>query len=285
MQKKFIFGLVFFALVFCVAPADAKSIFKIGRNINIAGGQQVDSAITLGGQITISGLVDHHVVAVAGSVVLTSEAIVRGNVVCIGGVVVQGNGSQVYGKITEINSSNFLTAVSAAFYDESQEWSPLADIIYFCFFILIFTLAALTAFLFPRTLEAIIFSMEGNKTKSFFCGVLGLLILAPFFMLLILSFIGIPLIPLAFSLILLIFVFGFIAVSALIGRLILTKAFRNHKKSLIREMMLGFIVWWIVGRVPFHIGAITTSVLITMGFGGVLFMLLKRGYYGRKAKG
>lgn len=285
MPKKVVFVLVFFALTLCALPADAESIFKIGRNIHITGNKPVDNAIAVGGQITVSGLVDNHVVAVAGSVVLTSEAIVRGNVVCIGGVVVRGNGSQVYGKITEINSSNVLAAVSAAFYDESQEWSWLTDIIYFCFLSLMFILAAMMAFLFPRALETMMFAIEGNKAKSFFCGVLGMVMLAPFFMLLVLSFIGIPLIPLVFSLVLLIFVFGFIAVSALIGRWLLTKAFRNHQKSLIKEIMLGFIVWWMVSRMPFHFGTIITSIWITLGFGGGVFTLFARGFNGPGHKG
>jgi len=59
-----------------------------------------------------------------------------------------------------------------------------------------------------------------------------------FFMLLVFSFIGIPLIPLAFAAILLAFMFGFIGVSALLGNFVLTKIFRRHKKSL-----LGKLCW------------------------------------------
>lgn len=285
MRRTIFLVPVFLFLILWGTPADAESIFKIGRNIHITENTPVDNAVTVGGQITVSGLVDNHVVAFAGSVVLTGEAIVRGDVVCIGGVVVRGNGSQVYGNITEINSANVLAAVAAAFYDESQEWSWLTDLIYFCFLALMFILAALTAFLFPRALEAMMFCLAGHRAKSFFCGVLGILLLAPFFMLLVLSFIGIPLIPLALAIVLLIFVFGFIAVSALIGRRVLTKAFRHHKKSLIKEIMLGVVIWWMVSRVPFHIGTIVTSVWVTLGFGGVLFTLFGRGFDGPENKG
>lgn len=282
MKRNFIFILAFLALIFQAAPVDAKNIFKIGRDIHISEDQQVDSAVTVGGQITVSGMVESNVVSIGGSVVLTSEAVVRGNVVCVGGVVVQGNGAQVYGKITEVNSSNFLAAVSSAFYDETQEWSWLTDIIYFSFLAMLFTLALMISFLFPRPLNAIIFSIEENKAKSFFWGFSGTLMIAPFFMLLALSFIGIPLIPLAFSIILLAFIFGFIAVSALLGKFILAKSFRHHKQLLIRETLLGLILWWIIGWAPFYMGMIIKAVVITIGFGGVLLTVFGRGYNWQK---
>ncbi|MFA5323927.1 MAG: hypothetical protein WC373_14745, partial [Smithella sp.] len=204
-----------------------------------------------------------------------------GNFVCIGGVIVLGNGAQVYGHITEVNSSNFFAAVSSAFYDNTDEWSWLTDIIYFCFFAFLFTLALLMAFLFPRPLNAVTASIEGNKIKSFFWGFLGTLMIAPFFMLLALSFVGIPLIPLSFSIILLAFIFGFIAVSALLGKFVLRKVFRHHRPSLVRETLLGLILWWIIGWAPFYTGMMIKAAVITVGFGGVLLSLFQRGYNWR----
>jgi hypothetical protein len=274
--------LIIIALILLAAPAvDAKNIIKIGKDINIGENQKINSAIAIGGQITVSGLVENNVVTLGGSIVLTGAAVVRGNVVCIGGVVAQGNGAQIYGNITEVNSSNIFNAISSAFYDNTDEWSWLTDIIYFCFFALLFTLALLMAFLFPRPLNAIVSSIQENKAKSFFWGFLGTMMIAPFFMLLILSFVGIPLIPLAFSFILLAFMFGFISVSALLGKYVLTKVFRHHKQSLVRETLLGLVLWWIIGWTPFYVGMVVKTVVITIGFGGVLLVVFYRGYNRR----
>ena len=278
MKSKFVFALIFLSLIFLAAPpVDAKTIIKIGKDINIGEDQKVDSALVIGGQITVSGLVENNVVTLGGSIVLTGSAVVRGNVICIGGVVAQGNGAQIYGKITEVNSSNIFDAISSAFYDNTDEWSWLTDIIYFCFFAMLFSLALLLAFLFPRPLNAIVSSIQENKTKSFFWGVMGTMMIAPFFMLLILSFVGIPLIPLAFSFILLAFMFGFISISALLGKFVLTKIFHHHKQSLVRETLLGLILWWIIGWAPFYVGMVVKAVVITIGFGGVLLVLFHRG--------
>jgi len=75
-------------------------------------------------------------------------------------------------------------------------------------------------------------SIQANKAKSFFWGALGTLMIAHFFMLLMFSFVGIPLIPLAFSAILLAFMFGLNAVSALLGKFVLTKTFPCHRQLL-----------------------------------------------------
>jgi hypothetical protein len=193
--------------------------------------------------------------------------------------VVQGNGAQVYGDITEVNSSNISTVVASAFHGDMDAWSWLVDIIKICFFAMIFALALLMAILFPRPLNAIADSIQGNKTKSFFWGFLATLMVAPFFMLLVFSFIGIPLIPLAFAALLLAFMFGFIGVSALLGNFVLTKIFRLHKKSLIRETLLGLILLWFIDWIPFYIGTIIKTVAITIGFGGVFLALFRHRHH------
>jgi hypothetical protein len=158
-------------------------------------------------------------------------------------------------------------------------WSWLVDIIKICFFAMIFTLALLMTILFPRPLNAIADSIQGNKTKSFFWGFLATLMIAPFFMLLVFSFIGIPLIPLAFAALLLAFMFGFIGVSALLGNFVLTKIFRRHKKSLTWETLLGLILLWFIDWIPFYIGTIIKTVAVTIGFGGVFLALFHHRYH------
>jgi MFS family permease len=280
IRRKFIAAIAVLALIFMMTPSvDAQNIIKIGKDINIGEDQTVNNAVAIAGQVTVNGLVENNVVAVGGSVVLTNEAVVRGNVICIGGVVVQGNGAQVYGNITEMNSSNISTALSSAFYGDMDAWSWIVDIIYFCFFAMILMLALLMAVLFPRPLNAIVDSIQGNKAKSFFWGFLATLMIAPFFMLLMFSFIGIPLMPLAFAALLLAFMFGFIGVSALLGNFVLTKIFHRHNQSLTQETLLGLILLWFSGWIPFYIGTIIKTIAITIGFGGVFLALFHHRHH------
>jgi len=280
MRRKFIAAIAILTLIFITAASvDAKNIIKVGKDINIGNDQRVNNAIAIAGQITVNGLVENDVVTVGGSIVLTNSAVVRGDVICIGGVVVQGNGAQVFGNITEVNSSNISTALSSIFFGDMDAWSWLVDIIYFCFFAMILMLALLMAILFPRLLNAIVNSIEGNKTKSFFWGALATLMITPAFMLLVFSFIGIPLIPLAFAAVLLAFMFGFIGVSALLGNFVLAKIFHRQKKSLVGETLLGLILWWFIGWIPFYMGMIIKTVAITIGFGGVFLALFHHRHH------
>ena len=279
MRTKFI-AIAVLALIFLTAASgDAKNIIKIGKDINIGNDQRVNNAVAIAGQITVNGLVENDVVTVGGSIVLTNAAVVRGDVICIGGVVVQGNGAQIYGDITEVNSSNISTIVASAFQGDMDAWSWLVDIIKICFFATILIVAFLMSVLFPRPLNAIVDSIQGNKTKSFFWGALATLMIAPFFMLLVFSFIGIPLIPLAFAALLLAFMFGFIGVSALLGKFVLTRTFHHHKQSLVRETLLGLILWWVIGWLPFYIGMVIKTVVITIGFGGVFLAIFHHRHH------
>jgi MFS family permease len=279
IRRKFIAIAILMLIFLAAASVDAKNIIKVGKDINIGNDQRVNNAVAIAGQITVSGLVENNVVTVGGSIVLTNSAVVRGDVICIGGVVVQGNGAQVYGNITEVNSSNISTVLASAFYGDMDAWSWLVDIIYFCFFAMILTLALLMAILFPRPLNAIVNSIQGNKTKSFFWGFLATLMIAPFFMLLLFSFIGIPLIPLAFAALLLAFMFGFIGISALLGKFVLTRTFHRHEQSLVREILLGLILWWFIGWMPFYIGMVIKTVVITIGFGGVILAIFHHRHH------
>jgi len=276
VSTKFIYLITFLTTLFLSAfSAEANNIIKIGGDVTIEAQQKVNNIVVVGGQITINGLVEGNVIAAVGSIVLTNKAVVRGNVVCIGGVVAKGNGSQVYGDITEINSSNISSAIASVLSGDWEGWPLIINFIYLCFFAAIFIIALLMAILIPRPLIAIANMIQNNKTKSFFWGLFATLAIPPFFFLLIISIIGITLIPLIFAALLLAFVLGFIGVSALIGNFILTKIFRKHKKSLVQETVLGLILLWSIGWLP-YIGWIVKVIAITFGLGGVLLSLFNR---------
>lgn len=276
MSTKFIYFITFLTMLFLWAfSAEANNIIKIGGDVTIDAQQKVNNVVVVGGQITVNGLVEGNVIAAVGSIVLTNKAVVRGNVVCVGGVVAKGNGSQVYGDITEINSSNISSAIVSVLSGGWEGWPLIINFIYLCFFAVIFIIALLMAILIPRPLIAIVNMIQNNKTKSFFWGFFATLMTPPFFFLLIISIIGITLIPLIFAALLLAFVFGFIGVSALIGNFILTKIFRKHKKSLVQETILGLILLWSIGWLP-YIGWMVKVIAITFGLGGVLLILFNR---------
>jgi len=266
---------VFSLILLSGHPAEAGSIIKVGDDITVERNQEVSTVIVIGGQATIHGLVENNVFVAGGSVVLSSQSVVRGNVICIGGVIVQGSEAQVFGDITEINSASVTNAFSSVLKGEMEGWSLILNIISICFFAVIFIIALLIIFLVPRPLIVVSHQIQRHKAKSFFWGFLATLMMAPFFMLLVFSIIGITLIPLVFTLLFVAFILGYVAAGKIIGNFILTKTSSNKMKSLAGETILGLIILWIVGWIP-YIGWFVKLIALTFGLGGVLVALFGR---------
>ena len=264
------------SILFLSLPVEAKNIFKAGSDITVEEGQTVDNVVAVGGQITVNGLVEQNILAVAGSVVLTNKAVVRGKVIVIGGVIARGSGSMVFGDITEINSSTLSSSIASALRGESEGWSLILNIISLCFFAIILIIALIMTLLIPRSLAVIANAIQTNKIKSFLWGFLTTLMIVPFFMLLAISIIGIFLMPLAFTALLLAAIIGFIAFSSLLGNFIITKLFHGYKKSMVKETLVGLSLLWLLGWIPFYIGTLIKVLAITFGLGGVLLTLSRR---------
>jgi hypothetical protein len=262
-------------ILFLSLPVEAKNIFKLGHDIAIAEGQEVDNVVALGGQVTVNGLVEKNVLAVAGSVILTRKAVVRGNVIVVGGVVARGKGSLVFGDITEINSSTLSSSIASALRGESEGWALILNIISLCFFAIILIMALIMTLLIPRSLAVVAHLIQTNRLKSFLWGFLATLLIVPFFMLLVISIIGIFLIPVAFTALLLAAIVGFIAAGSILGNLVITRIFRGYKKSLVKETLAGVSLLWLIGWIP-YVGWLAKVVAITFGLGGVLLSFSRR---------
>lgn len=263
-------------IVFFLSPyAEAKNIIKVGNDVILEEGQQADNIISVGGQITVYGLVEKSVVAVGGSVILTSKAVVRGNVVAVGGVVTRGSGAMVFGDVTEINTSALSSSIASALRGEMEGWSLLLNIISLCFFAIILIITLMMTLVVPRSLAVVANAIEMSKVRSFLWGCLVTLLIVPFFMLLAISIVGIFLMPLAFTALLLAAIIGFIAVGSLLGNTIITSVFHGYKKSLIKETLVGVSLLWLIGWIPYA-GVVIKALAITLGLGGVMLTLSRR---------
>ncbi|MHB9096848.1 MAG: bactofilin family protein [Syntrophales bacterium] len=248
--------------------AEDKSIIKIGSDVTIEAGQKVRTVVAIGGQITVSGIVEKNVVAVGGSVVLTKTAVVEGNVVALGGVIVIGRDARVDGSLTEINSSNLYETLTAALSTEWEGWSWIFAIISLSIFLVILVLALLTVALLPKPVRVISEAIRDNTFKVVLCGLLGLVLIAPLALLLTISVVGIALIPLEVIIVACSIVLGFISVGQLIGGRAL-HLLKRPNPGMLRETFWGLIILWIIGWVP-YIGWMVKALAIVVGLGATL---------------
>lgn len=270
MKKKtallLILGLFFFSV--STVSADSSNIVKIGSDVTIEEGTKVRNVLAIGGQITIDGVVDNHIVAIGGSVVLTGKAVVGGSVFCIGGIIVKGRGAEVYGNLTEINADDISAAIANALSEEWEGWSWIFAIISISIFLGVLLLTFLTVFLIPKPIRLISSAIKEKPLKVTVWGLAGLVLIVPLAVLLAISVVGIVLIPLEMTIVLCAVLVGFIAVSQLVGRKLFT-VLKRHDQSMVRETIWGLIILWLIGWIP-YVGWIVKMCAIIIGLGGVL---------------
>jgi hypothetical protein len=248
--------------------ADSANIVKIGNNVIIEEGTKVRNVLAIGGQITVDGVVENHVVSIGGSIVLTRTAVVGGSVFSLGGIIVRGRGAEVYGTLTEINTDDISEAITKALSEEWEGWSWIFAIVSLSIFLGVLLVTILTVFLIPKPVRLISSAIKEKPFKVTTWGLAGLVLVVPLAVLLAVSVIGIVLIPLEMAIVLFAVLLGFIAVSQLVGRKLFT-VLKRHDQSLMRETIWGLIILWLIGWIP-YVGWMVKMCAIVIGLGGVL---------------
>jgi hypothetical protein len=270
MKKKSVLILVVGLLLCFVTTVGAESsnVVKIGSDVTIEEGTKVRNVLTIGGQVTVDGVVENNIVAIGDSVVLTRTAVVGGDVFALGGIVVRGRGAEINGDVTEINTDDISAAIANALSEEWEGWSWIFAIVSVSIFLGVLLLTILTVFLIPKPVRLIASAVREKPFKVTIWGLAGLVLVIPLAVLLAISVVGIVLIPLEMAIVLCAVLVGFIAVSQLVGRKLFT-ILKRQDQSMMRETIWGLIILWLIGWIP-YVGWMVKVCAIVIGLGGVL---------------
>jgi hypothetical protein len=264
MVKRILVGLLVLGIVFAGASfaVEKQDIVKFGEDVEVGRGMEVDSAVAIGGSVTVSGKVKGDAVAIGGSLYLKDWSEVGGNAVSIGGKVDKSPRATVRGDVTVVG---FPFASPAVEKEGAILGLTIFSIISFiAFLVLVIILVAI----FPNQLGKVSSAVEENLLKTFLYGLLVVILFVPVIILLAISIAGIILIPVWAILVCVAGLFGYIAAAHFIGRKIL-KAFKLSVKTMMVETLVGIIILGVVGIVPF-VGFIIKTVISCMGLGGVV---------------
>ena len=77
--------------------------FGFGQSMRINQGERVDTIVTIGGDLTVLGEVEHDAVVVGGTLELGPHARVGGDAVAVGGSVIAANGATIGGDRVELD--------------------------------------------------------------------------------------------------------------------------------------------------------------------------------------
>lgn len=227
-----------------------------GRSLTIDAGETVDKAVAIGGSVTVAGHVRRDAVAIGGSVTLLPGGHVEGDAVAIGGAVSVPEGATLEGDNVSLGGPVPSTVGSMT------RWAVGGPHMFSAFrfgtrlvrAVLLFIIAILIAAAFPGALRRVQAYLLERPGLSALGGGAILVGFVPLCVLLAVSVIGIPLIPVAVMLLVAVLLFGFAVSAAWLG----DRIPGGESRTPVRAVAWGGAIWALVGLVPW----IGTTVLV-----------------------
>jgi hypothetical protein len=271
MCKKLTWGgllVVFLLFSPLCAFAESMTIVEFGDDITITEDQAVKHIVSVGGQVTVYGKVEGRIWAIGSSVVLSPTAHVERGIITVGGIIVLGTGSRVEGPLMEINASNFTDVLGHVLTGDWEGWSWVFAFMSIAFYLSLLLAAILLSALIPRSIMVISMSIQTSPYLSVFWGLLAVILAVPLAALLVISVIGVTLIPLELALLFAASLVGFVAASRLTGHYIF-RFCKRPDQTCMKETIVGLTCLWFVGWMP-YLGGIVKVLALILGLGGVL---------------
>jgi len=246
---------------------------QFGRSFSIGADETVDKAVAIGGSITIAGHVRRDAVAIGGSITLLPGARVEGDAVAVGGAVSVAEGATLEGDNVSLGG-----AIPASV-GSMTRWAVGGPHRFWMFgflsrltrAVLLFVIALLIAVAFPGALTRIGAYLVNRPGVSALGGAVILLGFVPFCVLLAVTVVGIPLIPVAVMLLVGLFLFGFTVSAAWLGE---RMPVSQEHKTPVKLVAWGGAILVIVGLVPW-IG--TAALILTAAISAGATLLSRFG--------
>lgn len=244
------------------SAATSSNLVSFNRNEVIAEGSTVDNAVLVLGDLQVNGTVDKDTVVIFGDLKVGTSGDVRGNTVVVFGQLLKEPGAKVSGETLVIPSGKTLCKTSCLL--------PIVGIwalgvfgltVLFSFIIILL----LVSMLFTNRIGNASFYVQRYPWKALGYGILAVILVLPITLLLTMSVVGLPLVPLFIILVACAVIFGYAVMCQLIGLKFFQKI-RRPGQPMIVEVLVGIIILFAVSMIPVVGWAIKTLVwLIGLG--------------------
>ena len=253
----------------------SRGLVIIGGNAEIQG-QVNGELVVIGGRATISGTVDRDMVVVLGSAEVRSNATLNGEAVLIGGPFSISSEANLAREKVEVALGNVMPRVEwfkrwifeclilgrLLSYELAWPWTVAAGFLVVYFFALV---------LFPGAVKSTVKTIETRPVASICSGLLALIVAAPITFLLVLTVVGIFVIPFLKLAYMLAAVFGKVALICYLGRNIL-RSFRLGPENAFFSFAGGAILLTLIYTVPV-VGLLAYAVGSVFGLGAAIVAL------------
>lgn len=271
-----------------------REVVAIGRDVVVKKGETVREFVLIGGKGRIDGVVDGDVVVVGGSVevngrvdgdvvfVLTEArlgetAVIERDLVSVGGRLQEHDSAVVHGMRRDAPFDLHMPELDwlHKFIKESVLLArPLPPSIGWVWIIALvfFGLNFLLVLLMPGAVKASSYELRLSPVRSFFVGVLILVLSAPLALLLIVTGVGILVIPFVLAALFILTCFGKIAVYHSTGHQLTRQLTLGNAEGALVPFLAGTALFYLLYMVPF-LGLLVWLLVLPMGLGAVVLAL------------
>jgi len=267
-MKKLIIVLALLLMLFpVVAGASSQdSIIMLGKEAHVPAGNVLSgSVVVIGADAVIEGHVRDSVVVIFGNIRLEPNAIVDGSVVSVGGSLERKTGAQIGGEqvslgLGDINIGN-LPRINMPF----RFFSPIASM---WKVLSIVFLGWVVFWLFPAPILKIGDAAQAEPLKAVLFGLLGYVAIIPVSIIMLITILGIPLIPFVWLALLVGRFMGQVALGLIAGRYLAQKLNREMTDALV--VVMGLLVLGLATIIPV-VGGLASLFYSLLGFGAVIW--------------
>jgi hypothetical protein len=248
-----------------------RDVVALRGNVRMGAGASARQVTAVLGSVELEpgATVDKEVVAVGGSVHVSPGAHVGNDAVSVGGDVVIDPGGLVEGQEVSVSIPGFAGILGLASPDRHASkglsfglkiGQALAK--YVVFFLLGLLLLAVA----PARLDRVTASLSRSPVRDVLIGLLGTIAMPVLTVLLVVTIVGILLVPVQIIAILLAGVLGYTALALLIGRAL---PFRSEKATAVVQLAIGVAIVVLISEIPF-VGIMAMVSAWFLVFGAVL---------------
>ena len=247
-----------------------------GRSLDVGAEETISKAVAIGGSVTVAGRVRQDAVAIGGSVTLLPGARVEGDAVAVGGTVSVEPGAILDGDNVSL-AGTIPTAVASIARWAVGGGRGMRSMFGFASrmtrALLLYVLALLIAVAFPGAFSRVKAYLVERPGLSALGGLAIVLGFAPLCVLLAVTIIGIPLIPVAALLLVALLLFGFTVAAGWLGE----RMPWLSEKTPVKTVALGGVVLALVSLLPW-LG--TAALMLVAAFAAGAALLSRFGRTG-----
>lgn len=241
----------------------------MGGDVVVEAGEVVDEAVAVGGSVLVRGRVEGDAVAVGGSVHVEDGGVVEGEIVAVGGEVIVEPGGQALGD--RVNVGGAVGGLVRSIVGMGTSHGPMFGAVFGVLATLVRAVALLVVGLLllafvPERVERVR-SYLHERTGHAALGGLGILLgIVPLCALLLVTIVGIPLIPLVGLIVSAMLALGLTALCVGLGQRL---PGGQSGRSVLRAFLLGLLLIALVDFIPF-VGTPVVAVAAFIAAGAVL---------------